>query len=137
MSTEGLIASILILIAGLAVLVLPFVRRTAVTAADAAHAELTARYERTLAALRDVDEDHRLGKLTAEAYADERERLAAEGVRLLAALEPSGGAVSRRAKTAKPAGKSAAPADADAMLDAAIEQAIASYVKAKSTGAGS
>lgn len=50
-------------------------------------AELTATYERIKTTLRDLDEDHALGKLDDASYRVEREHWLTEGARVLAALD--------------------------------------------------
>jgi hypothetical protein len=133
MSIEGLGISLLILGLGIAFLAQPFLRRSAVPK-DAAlqeqkHREtLLVSYERILTTIRDIDEDYQLGKLPQDAYAELREQWAEQGAAVLESLEKLNG---RKPKDKKTADK-AAP-DADAVLDDAIEQAIANYVKAKSS----
>lgn len=133
MSTEGTIAAVVMLIAGVAWLALPILRRRFAASADELAKQkerdaLATVYERTLASLRDVEEDHLTGKLALADYEAERAHWMEQGVAVLQALEKLGGkkpAKLRKALAAdQPAGK-----DADAMLDEAIEQTIANYIK--------
>lgn len=150
MSLEGTIAAVIMLIIGAAWLVLPILRRryaasTAELARQKERDALLTTYERTLASLRDVDEDHLTGKLAQEDYEAERAYWTEQGVAVLEALEKAGGKAPqpkapRSPKAAKrqrnvapqPAyevSDSDANADPDAVLDDAIEQTIANYVK--------
>lgn len=142
MSIEGLIITILILGITVYLLFLPFIRRehslsgTALAQYKDQEALLTA-YERVLGAIRDLDEDFALGKLTSEAYTVERHEYAAQGAAILQSLEKHAGQQlgSRQGKavpnkTVKMKAP-AAPADPDAVLDDEIEQAIAHYIAAK------
>ncbi|HRF95716.1 MAG TPA: hypothetical protein PLZ51_10995, partial [Aggregatilineales bacterium] len=79
-------------------------------------------YERLLSRLRDLDEDYNLGKMPQADYEIERKQLAERGATLLAQIETTLGGVKSAPKP--PTG------DADAVLDSAIEQAIANYVAA-------
>jgi hypothetical protein len=135
MSTGVIIISIVVFVLGVAWLAWPLVQRSSARLqADSARQRerdlLLTHYERVLTILRDLDEDHALGKLASEPYAIERERWGAEGAALLEALERTGGQ-----KPVKAPAAAAAPAepqsDADAALDDAIEQAIASYIQAQ------
>ncbi len=95
MSLPGLLVALV----GLAVIVLfvasPLLARprsgsasaAAVPSPSAAAADLASAYERIKSALRDLDEDHTLGKLDDDAYHAERERWLTEGARVLAALD--------------------------------------------------
>lgn len=49
--------------------------------------ELNTAYNRIKSTLRDLDEDHALGKLDDDAYAVEREHWVSEGARVLAAID--------------------------------------------------
>lgn len=140
MSTEGMIGSLIILVAGMAFLVMPFLRRGAGTTASeiAVHKEresLLTAYERVLAALRDLDEDFQIGKLPAEAHAYDRARWAEQGAKVLAALEQlDGGKPSKRrvipaAPSARVQPHTPVPVSVDDAVDAAIEQAVANYAR--------
>lgn len=139
MTTGALIISSFVLVLGVVWLALPFLRRGAtlraqeVTRQKEREALLTT-YERILTTLRDLDEDYSLGKLPPEGYQVERERWAAQGAAVLEALEHAGG---RKPTYAQPAHKAtvSTQADAEALLDDAIEKAIANYVQAQN-GAG-
>ncbi|NWF68142.1 MAG: hypothetical protein HXY40_03570 [Chloroflexi bacterium] len=137
MSIEGLGISLLILVLGLLAVAQPFFRRaktpkTSDVLQRKERETLLNDYERVLATMRDLDEDYQLGKLPPEAYSTLREHWAAQGTTLLEALEKLNG-VKPGARAGKKAQKAqTVPADAaDEALDAAIEQAIANYVKAK------
>lgn len=155
MSIEGTIAALVMLIVGVAWLILPILRRKYSASADElARAKereiLLTTYERTLTALRDVDEDHLTGKLAEADYEAERAYWTDQGVAVLQALEKVGGrlpakarkaaaaAAAANAANAAAAAAAAAPAadtdadagdDADAQLDDAIEKTIANYIK--------
>ncbi|MCC6804325.1 MAG: hypothetical protein IT319_15695, partial [Anaerolineae bacterium] len=90
---------------------------------------LTTVYERTLASLRDVEEDHLTGKLALADYEAERAHWMEQGVAVLQALEERGGKKPAKLRKALAADQPAAGKDADAMLDEAIEQTIANYIK--------
>lgn len=129
MSIEGTIAAVVMLIVGIGWLALPILRRRHSSSADelARVKErdiLLTTYERTLASLRDVDEDHLTGKLAEADYETERAFWSEQGVAVLQALEKAGG---KPPKARKPA--AVETTDADAQLDEAIEQTIANYIK--------
>jgi hypothetical protein len=88
-------------------------------------------YERVLTTIRELDDDFRLGKLSQETYQMEREAWAEQGTALVEQIEKLKESVPPlRPPKSKPP-KDLQP-DADSDLDAALEQAIAKYVKAKS-----
>ncbi len=76
-------------------------------------------YDRVLTNIRDLDEDHALGKVQADYYHTERAKFVAEGVELLKQIEQF---------TPQPA-----PAAADTDLDSMIEAAIATKRKQQPT----
>ena len=130
MSLEGTLAAVIMLILGVAWLALPIFRRRYFPSVEELkrqkdRAILLTTYERTLASLRDVNEDHLTGKLSDQDYEAERRYWTEQGVAVLEALEKVGGIPSprQRTNTVQPA------ADADAALDDAIEQTIARYIK--------
>lgn len=130
MSLEGVLAAVIMLIAGVVYLALPILRRRYFPSAEVLQQRkerdaLLTTYERTLASLRDVDEDHLTGKLSDQDYEAERAYWTEQGAAVLEALEKAGGVKHTKRR------KSAAPpvSDADAALDEAIEQTIASYIK--------
>ncbi len=130
MSTEGTIAALVMLIVGVAWLALPILRRKySASAEELARVKerdiLVTTYERMLASLRDVDEDHLTGKLAQADYESERAYWTDQAVVVLQALEKAGGKAPTKArKAAEPI-----PVDADAQLDDAIEKTIANYIK--------
>lgn len=76
-------------------------------------------YERTLNNIRDLDEDHSLGKMPSDTYQVEREEWVQRGVQLLSKLDVLMPKISENsAKTSK-----AVPADVDAQIEAAIAAA--------------
>lgn len=85
--------------------------------------ELLTSYERVLATIRDLDEDHNTGKLGSDAYQSERAYWTEQGITLLQQLEPQ--------EEERPARKAAKAEKADTQLDDAVEKAIADYRKAK------
>lgn len=147
MSTEGIIAAVVMLIIGAVWLALPILRRRYFASADELARQkqrdaLLTTYERTLASLRDVDEDHLTGKLSPDDYEAERAYWTEQGVAVLEALEQAGGKAPQPKATRTPKRRKAEPqfvvesvpdsdsdSDPDAMLDDAIEQTIANYVK--------
>ncbi len=139
MSLEGTIAAIIMLMVGVAWLALPILRRRYFPGVEQMAREkerdtLLTTYERTLASLRDVDEDHLTGKLADPDYEAERAYWTEQGAGVLQALEKLGVAKPTKHRKFEPQPISAdaeADADADAMLDNAIEQTIASYIKSR------
>lgn len=85
--------------------------------------ELLTDYERVLATIRDLDEDHQTGKLGEEAYQRERAYWTEQGIVLLQQLEPDSEPEVDIAP--KPV------TEVDKVLDDAIEQAIAAYRQAE------
>lgn len=77
-------------------------------------------YERVLRNLRDLDEDHALGKLDAAEYAREREEWTQRGAQVLQALDTL---PAREVIAATPAEDTAV----DTAIDAAIEAAVRRY----------
>jgi hypothetical protein len=140
MSTEGTIAAVIMLIVGAIWLALPILRRKYATNSEELARQkereiLATTYERTLASLRDVDEDHLTGKLSEADYEAERAYWMEQAAAVLQALEKVGGQPPGRAAKPGKAAKAARveqpaeAADPDAMLDEAIEQTIANYIK--------
>ncbi len=136
MSTEGVIAAVVMVIIGLVWLAFPLLRRKSSlnvqeVARQKERAALLTTYERTLASIRDLDDDHLTGKLSEADYETERGHFAEQGVAVLQELEKHG--VKKPAKSFKMgSGKQAVPTnqvDPDAQLDDAIEQAIAAYIE--------
>lgn len=119
---------------GLLWLAFPFINRAGLQAEAAFkqrdREKLLVDYERILTTIRELDDDFRLGKLSQETYQMEREVWAEQGTALVEQLEKLKAAAPPRPPKSKPP-KGPQP-DADSDLDAALEQAIAKYVKAKS-----
>jgi hypothetical protein len=133
MSIAGIIAGIVLLVVTLFVLAQPFLqqRRNQQSELTAALAqkqrdELLTSYERVLATIRDLDEDHNMGKLAPETYQQERAYWMEQGILLLQQLEPNADALN----TESSAVAQAETPEADKALDDAIEKAIAEYRKA-------
>lgn len=125
MSIEGLLASFVIVGVVLWLVIAPLLRREA--GADQRVTQLARQrdraqvyYERVLRNLRDLDEDHALGKLEDVDYAQERELWAQRGVQALRALEQleAGQMI---------APQSADDAEIDRSLDDAVEAAVAAF----------
>lgn len=136
MSTEGVIAAVVMVIIGIVWLAFPLLRRNSSrtvqeVAIQKGRAELLTSYERTLASIRDLDDDYMTGKLAQADYEVERGQSAEQGVALLQELEKYG--VKKPSKASKAENRQkAVPAtqvDPDAQLDDAIEQAIAAYIE--------
>ncbi|MCA9887599.1 MAG: hypothetical protein KC546_04465 [Anaerolineae bacterium] len=128
MSVEGLIITIGMLLLGLVGVTLPFMRgREKVGDARALRIQqtrdaLVTSYERVLATIRDLDEDHRLGKLNEADYQGERNYWADYGVKLLQLLE---GDMSQFVDSE--AAEESITVNADGELDQAVEDAIRNY----------
>jgi hypothetical protein len=125
MSIEGVVLGFIILSIVALVVALPLLRRDAPfdqqamqVARQRERAQLY--YERVLRNLRDLDEDHALGKLDDASYGQEREAWAQRGVQVLKALDSleAGSLI---------AAKDADDAQIDRSLDDAVEAAIAEY----------
>lgn len=125
MSIEGFVLGFIILSIVVLVVALPLLRRDAPfdhQAAQIARQRERAGiyYERVLRNLRDLDEDHALGKLDDASYHQERELWAQRGVQVLKALDAldTGTLI---------AAKDADDAQIDRSLDDAVEAAVAEY----------
>lgn len=112
----------LLLIATIGVLI-PFItqrrRNQSNLSAKKAHDELLTHYERILATIHDLDEDHQAGKLAPATYQRERAYWTEQGINLLQQLKTAFDAVKNEG-IAQPA----APVP-DQKLDYSIENAIA------------
>ncbi len=113
MSTAGIIFGATLTLAVLIVIGLPFVWRQRDITAGQTVDELEAHYERVLINIRDLDEDHALGKISDDFYQSQRQKFTAEGVELLQALD-----------AATPTDTETTATDEDD-LDALIESAVA------------
>ncbi len=92
MSIEGLIGSALVVTLTLLIIVLPLLRRPGTQIVDELQIEkarerLNMYYQRVLRNVRDLDEDHDLGKIPGDDYAAERELWLSRGVQALKALD--------------------------------------------------
>ncbi len=144
MSGIGLLIAVVLLAAAVAWLALPWLRRGRAGALDPALARerdaLLTSYERILSAIRDLDEDFQVGKLSQEAYASERARWAEQGAAALETLEKLGLQSARRPLgRGKKAYKAAPAAAQETPAEDPVEQAIAAYARARdaaSSGTG-
>jgi hypothetical protein len=92
MSLPGIVVGAALVLLVLLVLGLPYLRRSAQAPQADAGAQkqrdrVLAYYDRVLQNLRDLDEDHALGKLNAEDYARDRERWVQRGAQALQVLD--------------------------------------------------
>lgn len=91
MSAGGLIAAILLVTAAALIIALPFLSARRKAAADEAllkqQDRVIAYYERALQNIRDLDEDHALGKINEESYRQDRELWAQRGAQALKLLD--------------------------------------------------
>lgn len=92
MSIPGIVAGVALALLVLVLLALPYLRRAAEApqadeAAQKQHDRVLAYYDRVLQNLRDLDEDHALGKLNADDYARDRELWARRGAQALQMLD--------------------------------------------------
>jgi|SRR5690606_6093248 len=121
MSTEGLIVGIFLTALVLIFIGMPLVRREKVQGdplAEKQRERLLVYYERVLRNIRDLDEDHALGKIADAEYEQEREVWAARGVQVLKALD-----------TLADHEMIAPTATDDAAIDNAIDEAIEAAVR--------
>lgn len=125
MSTEGLLASLIVTVLVIVWVAMPLFRKDRGSASDVLLVQkqrerLLVYYERVLTNIRDLDEDHSTGKMSTEDYETERESWVQQGIQILKALDQiqdkhiSAPRVSDRAAI-------------DRAADDAIEAAIASY----------
>lgn len=129
MSVGGLIGGLILLTIFLLVIALPLLNRSESASPDAElidkqRERLNIYYERVLRNIRDLDEDHALGKINPQTYAADRERWSSRGIEALKALDqldaPEG-------ETPRMIRVSARRVD-DAALDRAINDAIEAAV---------
>ena len=133
MTIAGMIAGVILIIIALIAVATPFLEQRRRENRDIAAAlsqkkrdELLTSYERVLATISDLDEDHQTGKLAPETYQQEREYWVEQGILLLQALESEVDSDSNEGEA--PAG-GATDIVVDEALDEAIEKAIADYRK--------
>jgi len=138
MSTAGFIGVIVLVVISLFGFALPFLQqrqRDALSGkrvmAQKARDELLTTYERVLATIRDLDEDHHTGKLAPDVYQRERSYWTEKGILLLQQLEPDSDNAQAQVEAAAQRHLSDNE-EPDAVLDDAIEQAIAAYRQAQS-----
>ena len=121
MSSEGLMFGLFMIVVVTLLIALPlFSRAQADPLADKQRERLQLYYERVLRNLRDLDEDHALGKIEDEAYSEERALWVDRGVQVLKALDVP-------AERAMIAPTSADDVAVDRAIDDAIEAAIEKY----------
>ncbi len=131
MSAEGLIAALVLTTTAVMIVALPLLIRSAdaegASLARKQRERLAAYYERVLRNLRDLDEDHALGKLDDAEYQQERSEWLQRGAHVLRALDalehPTEAAHMPLAHTA------ADDAAVDRAIDDAVEAAIQAYRK--------
>jgi hypothetical protein len=126
MTTGAIIASIVLIAIALFGIALPFLqqrrnqnRELETALSQKKRDELLTDYERVLATIRDLDEDHLTGKLVPETYQRERAYWTEQGILLLQKLEPDTETTSDT------------EIESDDVLDDAIEKAIAEYRQAQ------
>ncbi len=124
MSIEGLIAAGVIVFALLLYVAYPFARREHRVDADRLRANrqrdrLLMVYERVLTNIRDIDEDHRTGKMQPDDYDLEREPWVQRGIQVLRALD------------ALDTEHLLTSADDDASIDRAIDDRIEAAIAAR------
>lgn len=128
MSAEGLIAALVLTTTAVMIVALPLLMRGGgddeAALARKQRERLAAYYERVLRNLRDLDEDHALGKLDDADYQQERAEWLQRGAHVLRALDaldhPNEAAHLPLART---------PAD-DAAVDRAIDEAVEAAIQA-------
>jgi cytochrome c-type biogenesis protein CcmI len=115
---EGLLfAFILVAMVGLWVFYPLFMARRSIDAQNSQQRErLLTLYAQTLRNIRDLDEDHATGKISADEYQHEREDATQRGIALLKALD-----------SLEAQGIMTPDTQADASIDDAIEAAVAAY----------
>lgn len=128
MTIPGLVIGIVLFFVALVGVVYPFVQEQrnssrATVEAQKKRDELLTSYERVLATIRDLDEDHQTGKIDPDTYQREREYWTEQGIVLLQKLDPD----SDDPVADVPVVDEPMVSDADAALDDAIEKAIANY----------
>lgn len=127
MSIEGLVISLILLIAAAGMVAVPLLRRTSDSRINdirihKQHERLLIYYERVLTNIRDLDEDHSMGKMPDDDYALEREEWVQRGIQVLKALD--------NLQTHSIIPESVADdAAVDEAIDDAIEAAIQAYRK--------
>lgn len=129
MTPTTVIAGIAFLMITLVVLGFPFIQQG--RSNDLASAieqkkrdELLTSYERILATIRDLDEDHQTGKILLETYQNERSYWTEQGILLLKQLEDEDdGVIESESGTET--------TESDKAMDDAVEKAIAEYREAQ------
>lgn len=121
MSIAGLLIALVISLAALAIVARPLLRPARRERASAENLrlqrdQLTAYYERVLTNVRDLDEDMVTGKINQADYQAERETWVGRGIRVLRALDQ-----------VENEGNSGVGGDDAAMIDRAIDEAVAAY----------
>jgi hypothetical protein len=136
MSLPGLLFALLLALFVLAWIVMPLLgrddARTDAAPPEKQRERLLTYYERVLRNIRDLDEDHALGKIEDDEYTTEREAWAQRGAQVLEALDALGGEKPTAAAPAPaPAAASTRQKPADGTLDDAIEDAVKRYRQRK------
>ncbi|MCS7070775.1 MAG: hypothetical protein NZM00_04665 [Anaerolinea sp.] len=131
MSSGGVLLSLILIGVVLALVLAPLFRRgqaDAVALVDRQRERLQVYYERALRNIRDLDEDHALGKLDEAEYHVERAYWAERGVLALKALDRLATLNAGSQAAADDVAIAPTPAD-DAAIDQAIEAAIEAAVR--------
>lgn len=128
MTITGLVIGIVLVAVAVLALIVPFVQQSrgnnrSDVEAQKKYDELMTSYERVLATIRDLDEDHQTGKLAPETYQRERGHWTEQGILLLQEIDPDGD----NPPSKHDAVEAKTPEVADDVLDDAIEKAIAEY----------
>jgi type II secretory pathway component PulM len=125
-SVPGLIAALALTALVILFIAAPFWRRsqasTAQAAADLQRERVLAYYERVLRNMRDLDEDHALGKLDEAGYQRDRALWAEKGVQALRLLD-----------TLEAGSPAVLPSGDAAELDTAVERAIQAAMDSRAT----
>ncbi|NDJ60745.1 MAG: hypothetical protein GYB67_06445 [Chloroflexi bacterium] len=133
MSTEGLIFALILTVGCVVMVVLPLFTRRQSTASvddqlrDKQRERLHMYYDRTLRNIRDLDEDHALGKINEDEYQAERELWMQRGVQVLKALDALDPATASSAAPAMIPATAVDDAEVDRAIDAGIEAAVRAY----------
>jgi hypothetical protein len=123
MSLEGLLFAVVLTLVVVMISAAPLLLRrrafTAGTVEERQRARLTLYYERALRNVRDLDEDHALGKIDPDSWAADRALWVARGVAALEALD----ALDRAPLPARDQTDAAIDRAIDAAIDAAVARA--------------
>lgn len=134
MTTGSIIIAVILLLAGLVWMLLPFLRSEQVNSSAKANAKQRDRllyyYEQVMATVRDLDEDFSTGKINEDEYQADRESWMERGVKILAALNETADSVPAATKAEVKSANASQRVALDDDIDAAIEAAVARALKA-------